>query len=150
MNRLSIALLAVSAAAVVAFSQESSQKPPASSFQAMVQDAKTRIKEMNVDQLKSLQASGEKFTLIDVREDSGWAAGHAAGAVHMSKGVIERDIESQIPQKNAKLVLYCGGGSRSALAADSLTKMGYSNVFSLAGGLGAYQKAGLPTEKPEK
>lgn len=149
MNEFSVALLAMLLAGAV-FGQESGQKAPAPGFQAMVQDAKTRIKEMNVDQLKALKASGEKFTLIDVREDNEWAAGHATGAVHMGKGVIERDIESQIPQKNAKLVLYCGGGSRSALAADSLTKMGYSNVFSLVGGLGAYQKAGLPTEKPEK
>jgi rhodanese-related sulfurtransferase len=149
MNKLSIALLAVSLAGA-AFGQDSAQKAPAAGFQTMVQDAKTRIKEMNVDQLKTLQASGEKFTLIDVREDNEWAAGHATGAVHMSKGVIERDIETKIPQKNAKLVLYCGGGSRSALAADSLMKMGYSDVFSLAGGLGAYQKAGLPTEKPAK
>jgi len=149
MNKLSIAFLAVSLAGA-ACGQESAQKAPPSGFQTMVQDAKTRIKEMNVDQLKTLQASGEKFTLIDVREDNEWAAGHATGAVHMSKGVIERDIESKIPRKDAKLVLYCGGGSRSALAADSLMKMGYSDVFSLAGGLGAYQKAGLPTEKPQK
>ena len=113
----------------------------------MVQDAKTRIKEVNVDQLKSLEASGEKVTLIDVREDSEWAAGHATGAIHMSKGVIERDIETKIPEKNAKLVLYCGGGSRSALATDSLLKMGYTNAASLAGGLNAYKSAGLPTEK---
>jgi rhodanese-related sulfurtransferase len=116
-------------------------------YQALVQDAKTRVKEVTVEQLKSLKESGESFTLIDVREDVEWADGRASGAVHISKGVIERDIESKIPQKNAKLVLYCGGGSRSALAADSLMKMGYTNVLSLAGGMGAYKGAGLPTEK---
>lgn len=119
-----------------------------SGFAALVNDAKTRIHEMNVDQLKALQASGEKFTLIDVREDNEWDAGHATGAVHLSKGVIEREIEKAAPRKDAKLVLYCGGGSRSALATDSLMKMGYTNAFSLVGGLGAYSKAGLPTEKP--
>jgi rhodanese-related sulfurtransferase len=118
-----------------------------SSYQALVKDAKSRIKEVDAEQLKALQSSGAKFTLIDVREDNEWAAGHATGAVHISKGVIERDIEAKMPQKDAKLVLYCGGGSRSALAADALMKMGYSNVFSLAGGIGAYKSAGLPTEK---
>ena len=120
---------------------------PSAGYHALVQDAKSRIKEMNIEQLKELQSSAEKFTLIDVREDNEWTAGHATGAVHLSKGVIERDIESKVPQKDAKLVLYCGSGSRSALAADALMKMGYSNVFSLAGGIGAYKTAGLPTEK---
>src|SRR5260370_23591094 len=114
-----------------------SPQPSNSGFTALVNDAKTRIKEMNVDQLKALQASGEKFTLIDVREDNEWDAGHAAGAVHLSKGVIEREIEKAAPAKDTKLVLYCGGGSRSALATDSLMKMGYSNAFSLVGGMGA-------------
>jgi len=108
-------------------------------YQALVKDAKTRIKEVSVDQLKALQSSGDKFTLVDVREDSEWTAGHAAGALHLSRGVIERDIEGKVPQKDAKLVLYCHSGSRSALAADSLMKMGYSNVYSLAGGITAYQ-----------
>jgi len=116
-------------------------------YQALVKDAKTRIKEVSVDQLKALQSSGDKFTLVDVREDSEWTAGHAAGALHLSRGVIERDIEGKVPQKDAKLVLYCHSGSRSALAADSLMKMGYSNVYSLAGGITAYQSAGLPVEK---
>jgi len=116
-------------------------------YQALVKDAKTRVKEVSVDQLKALQSSGDKFTLVDVREDSEWTAGHAAGALHLSRGVIERDIEGKVPQKDAKLVLYCHSGSRSALAADSLMKMGYSNVYSLAGGITAYQSAGLPVEK---
>lgn len=119
-------------------------------YQTLVKDAKSRIKEVDAEQLKALQSSGAKFTLVDVREDNEWAAGHATGAVHISKGVIERDIEAKVPQKDTKLVLYCGGGSRSALAADALMKMGYSNVFSLAGGISAYKSAGLPTEKPEK
>jgi rhodanese-related sulfurtransferase len=139
-------LLTAISLAALGFSQTASH-PSSPAFQTMVQDAKTRVKEINADQLKALKASGENFTLIDVREDSEWNAGHAAGATHLSKGVIERDIESKVPQKGAKVVLYCGGGSRSALAADSLMKMGYTNVFSLAGGLGAYKASGQPTEK---
>jgi rhodanese-related sulfurtransferase len=138
MSKLFSLILAVSLAAVC-FGQ--------TSYQALVKDAKTRVKEIDTDQLKKMQSSSEKFTLVDVREDNEWAAGHATGATHMSKGVIERDIESKLPQKDAKIVLYCGGGSRSALAADALMKMGYSNVFSLAGGIAAYKSAGLPTEK---
>jgi rhodanese-related sulfurtransferase len=134
-------VLAASLAAV-AFAQSGGQ-----SFQSMVQDAKSRIQEIKVDQLKSAQASGEKLTLIDVREDNEWAAGHAAGAIHLGRGIIERDIESKVPQKDAKIVLYCGSGARSALAADSIMKLGYTNVSSLAGGMGAYKAAGLPTEK---
>jgi rhodanese-related sulfurtransferase len=150
MRKLS-ALCFVASLTVLCWAQTGAHSGPSTpGFQALVKDAKTRVQEMNVDQLKTLEASGETFTLIDVREDSEWDAGHAAGAVHVSKGVIERDIESKMPRKDAKLVLYCSGGSRSALAADSLMKMGYSNVFSLAGGLGAYQAAGLPTEKPAK
>jgi rhodanese-related sulfurtransferase len=84
--------------------------------------------------------------LIDVREDNEWAAGHARGAVHLGRGVIERDIEARIPDKNAELILYCGGGFRSALSADNLQKMGYTNVSSMAGGWRAWQAAGLPTE----
>jgi len=116
-------------------------------YQNLVKDAKSRIQEINVEQLKALESSGGAFMLIDVREDNEWTAGHAKGAVHIGKGVIERDIESRYPRKDAKLVLYCGSGLRSALAADSLMKMGYSNVFSLAGGIGAYKAAGMPMEK---
>src|ERR1700730_17121536 len=116
-----------------------SPQPSNSGFQTLVNDAKSRIKEMNVDQLKALQAAGEKFTLIDVREDNEWEAGHATGAVHLSKGVIERDIDSKVPKKDGKFVLYGGGESRSALAADSLMKMGFTDVFSLTGGITAYK-----------
>ena len=84
---------------------------------------------------------------MDVREDNEWAAGHAAGAVHLGKGIIERDIEAKVPGKDTKLVLYCGGGFRSALAADNLQKMGYTNAISLDGGWKAWQQAGLPVEK---
>ena len=149
MHKLYSLLFAVSLAPFcLAQTDSHSAQPPNSGFNALVNDAKTRIKEMDVDQLKALEASGEKFTLIDVREDNEWEAGHATGAVQLSKGVIEREIEKAAPRKDAKLVLYCGGGSRSALATDSLMKMGYTNAFSLVGGLGAYTKAGLPTEKP--
>ncbi len=119
----------------------------ATAYQSLVQDAKSRVQEVNVEQLKALKTAGETFTLIDVREDSEWTAGHAAGATHISKGIIERDIEAKVPQKSSKVVLYCGGGSRSALAADALMKMGYTNVVSLEGGMNAYKAAGLPTEK---
>jgi rhodanese-related sulfurtransferase len=142
MLKLSALIVATSLAAACF-----AQTGPSTGYQALVKDAKSRIKEINVEQLKTLQSSGEKYTLIDVREDEEWTAGHAVGAVHIGKGVIERDIESKIPRKDAKLVLYCGGGSRSALAADALMKMGYSDVVSLAGGIGAYKAAGLPTEK---
>lgn len=136
-------------ATLAAFGQTPAPAPAKApnAFQTLVQDAKTRIKEVNVEQLKSFKASGENFTLIDVREDNEWTAGHATGALHLGKGVIERDIEAKVPQKSSKVVLYCGGGNRSALAADTLTKMGYTNVLSLEGGLGAYKAAGLPTEK---
>src|SRR6266702_3637316 len=105
MHKLSMLVLAASLASV-SFGQ--------SSYQALVKDSKTRIKEVDADQLKQMQSSSEKFMLIDVREDSEWAAGHAAGATHLGKGVIERDIENTVPEKGAKLVLYCGGGFRSA------------------------------------
>ena len=96
---------------------------------------------------KKMLAEGTKPVLVDVREDSEWAAGHAAGAVHLGKGVIERDIETTAPDKQTRLVLYCGGGFRSALAADALQQMGYTNVISLDGGWRAYQESGLPVEK---
>jgi rhodanese-related sulfurtransferase len=116
-------------------------------FLAIVNDAKSRVREIDIDEYKRRLASGEKFLTIDTREDNEWAAGHAAGAMHLSKGIIERDIETKIPDKSSPLVLYCGGGFRSALAADSIQKMGYTNVISLDGGWRAYQNAGLPLEK---
>ena len=116
-------------------------------FLALVNDAKSRVREMNIVQYQQLAASGVRHVLIDTREDGEWSAGHAKGALHLGKGIIERDIESKIPQRDAQMVLYCGGGFRSALAADALQKMGYTNVISLDGGWRAYQEAGLPVEK---
>jgi len=116
-------------------------------FLALVNDAKSRIKEVNIDQYREMVSSGDPHLLIDVREESEWTAGHAAGAIHLGKGIIERDIEAKVPEKDAKLVLYCGGGFRSALAGDALRQMGYGNVISLDGGWRAYQASGLPVAK---
>jgi rhodanese-related sulfurtransferase len=116
-------------------------------FLKLVNDAKTRIREINIEQYKQMVSSGESHVLIDTREDSEWAAGHAAGSLHLGKGIIERDIESKVPQKDATLVLYCGGGFRSALAADALRQMGYGKAISLDGGWRAYQASGLAVEK---
>lgn len=110
-------------------------------------DAKSRIQEIDMAEFQRLRASGVEHALIDTREDSEWAAGHAAGAMHLGKGIIERDIEARVPNKDAKLVLYCGGGYRSALAADALRQMGYTQAISLDGGWRAYQESGLPVEK---
>lgn len=115
-------------------------------FLKLVNDAKTRVKQIDIDQYKDLRAAGTEHVLIDTREESEFAAGHAAGAIHLSKGIIERDIERQIPDKSAKLVLYCGGGFRSALAGDALQKMGYTDVISLDGGWRAISVSGLPLE----
>jgi rhodanese-related sulfurtransferase len=116
-------------------------------FLALVSDAKSRIREIDIAEYQRLAASKQPHVLIDTREESEWAAGHAAGALHLGKGVIERDIESKVPQKDTTLVLYCGGGFRSALAADNLQKMGYTNAISLDGGWRAYLGSGLPVEK---
>ena len=116
-------------------------------FLELVQDAKTRIRECTVDDVRRRRDAGEMFLLVDVREDSEWAAGHAAGAVHMSKGTIERDVETKVPDKGTPLVLYCGGGYRSALAADNLQKMGYTNVISMDGGWRGWTQAGLAVER---
>ena len=116
-------------------------------FLSIVNDAKKRVRECTVDDVKRKLDAGEKFTLVDVREDNEWSADHLPGAVHLGKGVIERDIEKAIPDTATQIVLYCGGGFRSALAADNLQKMGYRRVFSLAGGWRDWTKRGLPTEK---
>ena len=116
-------------------------------FLALVDDAKTRIRQVNLDEFQKMRSNGDSFLLIDIREESEWAAGHAAGAMHLGRGILERDIETKVPDKAAKMVLYCGGGYRSALSADSLQRMGYENVLSLEGGWRAYQAANLPTEK---
>jgi rhodanese-related sulfurtransferase len=116
-------------------------------FLKLVNDAKTRVKEINIDQYKEMVSAGTPHILIDTREESEFAAGHAAGAVHLGKGVIERDIETKIADKSAKLVLYCGGGFRSALAGDAIQHMGYTDVISLDGGWRALASSGLPLEK---
>jgi len=115
-------------------------------FLAMVNGARSRIREIDIDGYRRMLAAGQAHVLVDIREDSEWAAGHAAGAVHIGKGVIERDIEAKQPDKTTTLVLYCGGGFRSALAAEALGHMGYENVISLDGGWKAWQAAGLPTQ----
>ena len=121
-------------------------KPHNSGFLSLVNDAKTRVKEIDIERYKQMAASGDRHMLVDIREDNEWAAGHVAGAVHLGKGIIERDIEKTVPDKDATLVLYCGGGFRSALAADALQKMGYTNAISLDGGWRALQTSGLPLE----
>ena len=114
-------------------------------FLALVNDAKTRVKEIDIAGYQAMK--NQPHVLIDTREDNEWTAGHAAGAVHLSKGIIERDIEQRIPDKDATLVLYCGGGFRSALAGDAIQKIGYTKVISLDGGWRAWVGAGLPVEK---
>jgi rhodanese-related sulfurtransferase len=116
-------------------------------FLNIVNDAKSRVRETNVQETKKRMDAGEKFYLVDVREDSEWAKGHLPNAIHLGKGVIERDIEAKVPDKNAELVLYCGGGFRSALAADNLQKMGYKNVLSMDGGWRGWNESGYPTQK---
>ena len=113
-------------------------------FQKLVADAKQRIAEITADEARAQAERGEAI-LIDVREESDWKEGHADGARHLSKGVIELEIEEQVPDVDQPIICYCGGGSRSALVADNLQKMGYTNVRSLAGGLKAWKAAGLPT-----
>ena len=119
----------------------------AAGFLAIVNDAKTRVKEEDFRETKRRMEAGEKMILVDTREDNEWAKGHLPGAIHLGKGVIERDIEKAVPDKNALLVLYCGGGFRSALAADNLQKMGYKNVISMDGGWRGWTEAGFPVEK---
>ena len=116
-------------------------------FLAIVDDAKSRVKQIDIEGYRRLLAAGQAHLLVDVREDNEWAAGHAAGAVHLGKGIIERDIEARVPDKNTRLVLYCGGGYRSALAADNLQKMGYKNVISMDGGIRDWREKGYPLTK---
>jgi rhodanese-related sulfurtransferase len=122
-------------------------KQHAPAFLKLVTDAKGRVKECTVDEMRARQSAGEQFVLVDVREESEFAAGHVPGAVHIGKGVIERDIEAKVPDPHTPLVLYCGGGFRSALAADALQKMGYTNVISMDGGWRVWTQQGLPVEK---
>jgi rhodanese-related sulfurtransferase len=113
-------------------------------FVQIVTDAKKRIQEVTLDEVKAKLQNGEQFVLIDVREESEFAKDHIPGAMHMGKGTIERDIEQKVPDLNTPIVLYCGGGFRSALAADNLTKMGYRNVLSMDGGVRGWRDKGFP------
>ncbi len=116
-------------------------------FLKMVQDAKTRVPECTVDDVKKRLDAGDRFLLVDVREDREFAGGHILGAVHIGKGVIERDIEAKVPDPATPMVLYCGGGFRSALAAEALQKMGYTNVVSMDGGWREWNQKGYATEQ---
>src|SRR5688500_15502801 len=115
-------------------------------FLAIVQEAKKKIRETTIPVIADRLARGETFHFVDVREDDEYRAGHAKGAIHVGKGVLERDIETKIPDKDADIVLYCGGGYRSALAAEVLGRMGYTNVLSMDGGMRGWHDAGLPEE----
>jgi rhodanese-related sulfurtransferase len=117
-------------------------------FLKIVDDAKTRIKEVTVADTRARLAAKSGVRLIDVREDDEWRAGHAAGAEHLGKGIIERDIETSVPDKATELILYCGGGYRSALVADVLQQMGYTNAWSMAGGWKAWKDSGAPVASP--
>ena len=113
-------------------------------FLKLVNDTKSRIHEVTVDETRERMQSSNRVLLIDTREDNEWQAGRAAGSIHLGKGIIERDIEAQVPDKTTELILYCGGGFRSALAADVLQQMGYTKVFSMAGGWKAWKDSGAP------
>ncbi|HJY29495.1 MAG TPA: rhodanese-like domain-containing protein [Pyrinomonadaceae bacterium] len=115
-------------------------------FLKVVDDAKSRVREVSVADTQQRMRENSEAKLVDVREDKEWEAAHAAGAIHLGKGIIERDIETTVPDKNTELILYCGGGYRSALAADALQRMGYTNVFSMAGGWKAWNEAGGDVE----
>lgn len=116
-------------------------------FLKLVNDSKSRIREVTVGQTRARISENPDAKLVDVREDDEWCAGHAKGAIHLGKGIIERDIESTVSDKTTELILYCGGGYRSALAADVLQEMGYTNVFSMAGGWKAWKEAGAETDE---
>jgi rhodanese-related sulfurtransferase len=118
------------------------QHPPR--FLKIVDDAKTRVRETNVDAVKARMDRSDKFLLVDVREESEFAKDHLPGAIHLGRGIIERDIEARVPELNAEMILYCGGGFRSALAADNLQKMGYTNVISMDGGIRDWREKGFP------
>ena len=115
-------------------------------FLKLVDDAKSRVREVSVADTQQRMRENKQAKLIDVREDKEWEAAHAAGAIHLGKGIIERDIETTVPDKNTELILYCGGGYRSALAADALQQMGYTNVISMDGGWKRWKELGYPTK----
>jgi rhodanese-related sulfurtransferase len=121
------------------------QHPPR--FLKIVDDARTRVRETNVGEVKARMDRGDKFLLVDVREESEFAKDHLPGAIHLGKGIIERDIEARVPELNTEMILYCGGGFRSALAADNLQKMGYANVISMDGGIRDWREKNYPLVK---
>lgn len=121
------------------------QHPPR--FLKIVDDARSRIRETNVDEVKQRMDRGDKFLLVDVREESEYAKDHLPGAIHLGKGIIERDIEQRVPELGKEMILYCGGGFRSALAADNLQKMGYTNVISMDGGIRGWREKSYPLTK---
>ena len=118
-------------------------------FLALVAEAKAAIREYSIDEIRDRQQNGNPFVLVDVREESEWQRGHIAGAVHLGKGILERDLEALYPDKSTDLVLYCGGGYRSALSAEAAQKMGYTNVSSMAGGWRSWRAAGYPVNIPD-
>ncbi len=117
-------------------------------FEDLVAQIKPNIKEVTIEQVVNFQKEAKDFLLIDVREDHEWQQGHAPGAVHLGRGIIERDIIALEPNKGREIVLYCGGGYRSAMSAENLQKMGYTNIFSMAGGMRGWRELNLPEEKP--
>src|SRR5215468_4122351 len=121
----------------------------APAFLRLVEAARRRIREVSIDEVRAMQEAGEPFHLVDVREQDEWQRGQLPGARHLGKGIIERDVEAAIPDRDAPIVLYCGGGYRSALAADALGQMGYTRVASMWGGWRAWTGAGLPVQRPE-
>ncbi len=116
-------------------------------FERLVAEIKPRIREISIDQVRAKQANKEDFRFIDVREDHEWSEGRAAGAAHIGRGILERDVEKHIPNYGEEIILYCGGGYRSAMAADNLQKMGYTNVFSMEGGMRGWREKNLPEDK---
>jgi rhodanese-related sulfurtransferase len=144
---MSTRLLCIAMLSVCPGFSQTATPPTISGYQALVNEAKSKIKEVTVADLKQALTTPGKPVLIDVREDNEWQAGRAEGALHIGRGVLERRIETTVPNKDTPIVLYCAGGSRSALAAESLQKMGYTNVSSLAGGFTSYKAAGLPAAK---
>ncbi|MBI3962983.1 MAG: sulfurtransferase [Deinococcus sp.] len=113
-------------------------------FLKLVDDAKSRIREMSIQEVRARQQQSKPFYFIDIREDHEWDQGHAAGALHLGRGILERDIDKTVPDRKTEIILYCGGGYRSALSADNLQKMGFQRVFSMAGGIRAWREAGYP------
>ncbi len=116
-------------------------------FDNLCHEAKSRIREITIEEVKQKQEAGESFLFLDIREDHEWMQGRAAGATHLGRGILERDIHNLAENQEAEIVLYCGGGYRSALSADNLQKMGYRNVFSMAGGIRSWREAGYPVEQ---